>query len=122
MIYEILVVILKTLSGVAAASVLVLGFAFLIFLGDANGRGKALVSTRLDRLGMLAIYFSWFAPLWWFGFSKPLLVVACGATTVLCLVFAASYQTTVSRRTSALLLSSPEHSLTAASWYPLRQP
>jgi hypothetical protein len=101
MIYNILAVILKTLGGVSAAALLVLGFAFLIFLGDANARGKSLVSTRVDRIAMLAIYLSWFGPLWWFGISKPLLMVACGATTVLCLIFAASYQTTLSRRTSA---------------------
>ena len=44
MIYDFLVVVLHTLAGVVAAAVLVFGFAFLIFLGDANARGKPLVS------------------------------------------------------------------------------
>jgi hypothetical protein len=97
MIYDILAVVVNTLVGVAAAAILVLGFAFLIFLGDANARGKPLVSRGFDWLALLAIYLSWFAPLWWFGFSRPLLMVACGATTGLCLIYAASYRTTMSR-------------------------
>ena len=100
MIYDILIVVVHMLGGVAAAAVLVLGFAFLIFLGDANARGKPLVSEGFDKLAVLVIYLSWFGPLWWFGFSKPLLMVACGATTVLCLVYAASYQAAASRRPS----------------------
>ena len=51
-----------------------------------------------DKLAVLVIYLSWFGPLWWFGFSRPLLMVACGATTILCLIYAASYQATASRR------------------------
>lgn len=103
MLYDILVVIVHMLIGVAAAAVLVLGFAFLIFLGDANARGKSLVSEGFDRLAMLVVYLSWFGPLWWFGFSKPLLMVACGVTTILCIVYAASFQATASRRLPAPL-------------------
>ena len=94
--YDILRVVVHMLGGVAAAAVLVLGFAFLIFLGDAHARRRTLVSEGFDKLAMLVIYLSWFAPLWWFGFSKPLLMVACGATTILCLVYAASYRATAS--------------------------
>ena len=92
MLYDILVVVVHMLGGVAAAAVLVLGFAFLIFLGDANASGKSLVSRGFDKLAVLVIYLSWFGPLWWFGFSKPLIMVACGATTILCLIYAASYR------------------------------
>lgn len=98
MIHAILAVVLATLAGVAAAALLVLGFAFLIFLGDANARRRPLVSPGFDRVAMLAIYASWFAPLWWFGFSRALLMVACGATTILCVVYIASYRTTASAR------------------------
>jgi hypothetical protein len=98
MIYDVLGVVLNTLAGVAAAAVLVLGFAFLIFLGDAHARGRPLVSRGFDRLATFTIYLSWFGPLWWFGYSRPLLMVACGATSLLCLVYAASYRTTESRR------------------------
>jgi hypothetical protein len=100
MIYDFSVVVWHTLLGVVAATILVLGFAFLIFLGDAHARGKPLVSRGYDRLATVAIYLSWFSPLWWFGFSKPLLIVACGATTALCVIYAASYQAATSRRTS----------------------
>jgi hypothetical protein len=99
-LYDILAVVLQTLASVAAAALLVLGFAFLVFLGDADARDAPLVSRGFDRLAALVVYLSWFGPLWWFGFSKPLLMVACGATTVLCLVYAASYRTTASRRSS----------------------
>ena len=92
--YDIVRVVVHMLGGVAAAAVLVLGFAFLIFLGDAHARRKPLVSEGFDKLAVLVIYLSWFAPLWWFGFSKPLLMVACGATTILCLIYAASYRAT----------------------------
>jgi hypothetical protein len=102
-IYDILAVVLDMLAGVAAATVLALGFAFLIFLGDANARGKPLVSRGFDKLAALVIYLSWFGPLWWFGFSKPLLMVACGATVALCLVYAASYKSTASRRSPPLV-------------------
>jgi hypothetical protein len=101
-IYDILGVVLDMLAGVAAATVLALGFAYLIFLGDANARGKSLVSRGFDKLATLVIYLSWFGPLWWFGFSKPLLMVACGATVALCLVYAASYERTASRRSPPL--------------------
>ena len=92
MLYDILVVVVHMLGGVAAAAVLVFGFAFLIFLGDANASAKSLVSEGFDKLAMLVIYLSWFGPLWWFGFSKPLIIVACGAATILCLIYAASYR------------------------------
>lgn len=98
MLYDILAVVLQTLASVAAAALLVLGFAFLVFLGDADARDQPVVSRGFDRLAALVIYLSWFGPLWWFGFSKPLLMVACGATTVLCLVYAASYRAAASRR------------------------
>ena len=103
MLYDILVVILHMLGGIAAAAVLVLGFAFLIFLGDANAREKSLVTEGFDKLAMLVIYISWFGSLWWFGFSKPLIAVACGATTILCLIYAASYRAAASGRKSATL-------------------
>ena len=92
MIYDVLVVVVHMLGGVAAAAVLVFGFAFLIFVGDANAREKSLVSPGFDKLAVLVIYLSWFGPLWWFGFSMPLIIVACGATTILCLIYAASYR------------------------------
>ena len=91
MIYGFLDVILHTLGGVVAAAILVLGFVYLIFLGDVEAQGRSLVSRRIDRLITVVIYASWFSPLWWFGFSTPLLIVACGATVLLCLVYAASY-------------------------------
>ena len=105
MLYEIVVVVVHMLGGVAAAAVLVFGFAFLIFLGDANGSAKSLVSEGFDKLAMLVIYLSWFGLLWWFGFSQPLIIVACGAATILCLIYAASYQAAASRRRSAPLPS-----------------
>lgn len=98
MIYDILIVVLHTLMGVAAATVLVLGFAFLIFLGDADARGASVVSRGFDRLAAFVIYLSWFGLLWWFGFSTPLLMVACAAALALCLVYAASYRTAALRR------------------------
>ena len=103
MIYDFLLVVLSTLAGVAAGALLVLGFAFLIFLGDANASDKPLVSEGFDKLAMLVIYLSWFAPLWWFGFSTPLLAVACGAATILCLVYVASYRAAASERRSTAL-------------------
>jgi len=102
-IYDFLVVVLHMLGGIVAAAILVFGFAFLIFLGDANARDKPLVSRGFDRLATLTIYLSWFGPLWWFGFSELLLMVACGATAILCLIYAASYQTATSRRPSTSL-------------------
>ena len=56
MIYDVLMVILRVLGAVCAAAVLAFGFAFLIFLGDANARGKALVSRGFDRLAVLIVY------------------------------------------------------------------
>ena len=103
MLYDILVVVVHLLGGVAAATVLVLGFAFLIFLGDAHASEKPLVSEGFDKLAVLVIYLSWFGPLWWFGFSKPLVMVACGATTILCLIYAVSYRAAAARRQSAPL-------------------
>jgi hypothetical protein len=100
-LYDIMVVVAHMLGGVAAAAVLILGFAFLIFLGDANASERSLVSEGFDKLAVLIIYLSWFSPLWWFGFSKPLVIVACGATTVLCLIYTASYQAAASRGQSA---------------------
>jgi hypothetical protein len=103
MLYDILAVVLQTLASVVAAALLVLGFAFLVFLGDANARDKPLISRGFDRLAALVVYLSWFGPLWWFGFSRPLLMVACGAITALCLVYAASYRAAASRRASGPL-------------------
>ena len=107
MIYGFLTVVLHMLAGVVAAAVLVLGFAFLIFLGDANARDKPLFSSRLDRFAMLVIYLSWFGPLLWFGFSELLLMIACGATVILCLVYAASYRAAASRRLQRRSASRP---------------
>ena len=98
MIFDILLVILRTLGAVVAAAILVLGFAFLIFLGDANARGQSLVSKGFDWLAALILYVSWFGLLWQFGVSKLLLMVACGAAVTLCVIYAASYQTAASRR------------------------
>jgi fatty acid desaturase len=100
MIQDVLTVVLNMLAGIFAAAILVFGFAFLIFLGDANARDKPLVSGGFDKFAMLTIYLSWFSPLWWFGFSNTLLMVACGATVMLCLVYAASYHAATSRRAS----------------------
>ncbi len=103
MLYDVMIVVFHMLSGIAAAAILGLGFAFLIFLGDANASARSLVSDGFDKLVVLVIYLSWFGPLWWFGFSKPLIMVACGATTILCLVYAASYRATAARRRSTAL-------------------
>ena len=105
MVYDFLAVVLHTLLGVVAAAILVFGFAFLIFLGDAEARGRQLVSRGFDRLATLVIYASWFAPLWWFGPSQALLMVACGATVVFCVIYAASYRTAMSRRPPSSLHS-----------------
>jgi hypothetical protein len=102
-LYDILIVVVHMLGGVAAAAILVLGFAFLIFLGDANARRKPLVSEGFDKLAMLVIYLSWFGPLWWFGFSKPLIMVACGATIILCLIYVASHRAAAARQQAAPL-------------------
>ena len=100
MIYNILSVVVHMIGGIAAAAVLGLGFAFLIFLGDANARNTSLVSDTFDKIAVLVIYLSWFGLLWWFGFSGPLLMLACGATTILCLIYAASYRAAASEETS----------------------
>jgi branched-subunit amino acid permease len=103
MIYDVLVVVLRMLGAVVAAAILAFGFGFLIFLGDANARDKPLVSRGFDTLATLTIYLSWFGPLWWFGFSRLLLMVACGATAILCVIYAASYYAAASRRPSTSL-------------------
>ena len=76
MVYDFLWVVLHMLLGIVAAAILFFGFAFLIFLGDADARGRPLVSRGFDRLLTLVIYASWFMPLLWFGPSLLLLVVA----------------------------------------------
>jgi hypothetical protein len=101
MLYNLLQVVLHTLGGVAAFAVLVFGFAYLIFLGDANARGQPLVSRQFDTFMLLIIYLSWFGVLWRFGYSEPLLAFACAATVMLCLIYAASYQATSSRRSQS---------------------
>jgi cytochrome c oxidase subunit IV len=98
MLSGVVAVVLRTLFAVLSGAILALGFAFLIFLGDANGRGRPLLSGRLDRYAMVAVYLSWFVVWWWFGFSQLLLVVACAATAILCLVYVASYRATASMR------------------------
>jgi hypothetical protein len=97
-ILEFLLVVLHTLGAVVAAAILVGGFVFAILLGDANARGQPLVSRGFDKLAALVFYLSWFGLLWQFGFSRLLLMVACGAAVALCAIYAASYQATASRR------------------------
>jgi hypothetical protein len=94
MIYDVLTVAVHTLAAVAAAAILVFGFVFLIFLGDANARDRALVSRGFDGFAAVVLYLSWFGLLWWFGFSQVLLMVACGATVMLAVVYAASFHVT----------------------------
>jgi hypothetical protein len=101
MVYDFFTVVLHTLLGIFAAAVLVFGFVYLIFLGDAEARGRPLVSRGFDRLAALLIYASWFAPHWWFGLSRPLLMVACAAAVVFCIIYTASYRTAMSRRPPA---------------------
>jgi hypothetical protein len=96
-IFDFLLVIVRTLAAIAAGLVLVLGFVFLIFLGDANARGRPLVSKRFDGLAALVVYLSWFGLLWQFGFSRLILMVACAAALTLCAIYAASYRTAASR-------------------------
>ena len=91
MVYDFFTVVLHMLLGIVAAAILFFGFAFLIFLGDADARGRPLVSRGFDRLLTLVIYASWFAPLLWFGPSRPLIIVACAVTLILCVVYAASH-------------------------------
>lgn len=98
MIYDVLMVALRTLGGVVAAAALFFGFVFFIFLGEANARDRPLVSAGFDSFAAVVLYLSWFGPMWWFGFSPVLLMVACGAATILCLMYAASYQTATVRR------------------------
>jgi hypothetical protein len=106
-IFDVLLVVLRTLGAIVAAAILVFGFAFVIFLGDANARDQSLVSRGFDTLAALVVYLSWFGLLWQFGFSKLLLMVACGATVTLCVIYAASYQTAASRRLRRTPPSSP---------------
>ena len=109
-IFEVLLVVLRTFSAIAAAAILVLGFAFVIFLGDANARDQSLVSRQFDTFAALVVYLSWFGLLWKFGFSNLLLMVACGATVSLCVIYAASHQTAASRRLRPHASSSPRTS------------
>ncbi len=94
--FDVVTVVVRTLFAVLSGATLALGFAFLIFLGDANGRGEPLVSGRFDRSAMLAVYLSWFGVWWWFGFRQLLLVVACAAIVALCLIYVASYRSSAS--------------------------
>lgn len=96
-VYGALAVVLRTLLAIGSVAILAFGFAFLIFLGDANARNEALVSSSFDTLAMLTVYLSWFGLMWWFGFSEIRLMVACGAAVILCLIFAASYRAASSR-------------------------
>ena len=110
MIFDVLLVVLRTFGAIAAAAILVLGFAFVIFLGDANARDQSLVSRQFDTFAALVVYLSWFGLLWKFGFSNLLLMVACGATVSLCVIYAASHQTAASRRLRPHASSSPRTS------------
>ena len=110
MIFDVLLVVLRTFGAIAAAAILVLGFAFVIFLGDANARGQSLVSRTFDTFAALVVYLSSFGLLWKFGFSNLLLMVACGATVSLCVIYAASHQTAASRRLRPHASSSPRTS------------
>jgi hypothetical protein len=107
-IIDFLRVALHTLGAVVAAAILVSGFVFVIFAGEANARGRPVVSGRFDRLAALVFYLSWFGLLWQFGFSKPLLMVACGAAVALCAIYAVSYQTAASWLRRRPAASSPE--------------
>ena len=98
MIVDVVLVILHALAAIVAAAILVLGFAFVIFLGDANARGQPVVGTGFDGVAALVAYLSWFGLLWVFGFSTLLLMVGCGAAVILCVIYAASYQMAASRR------------------------
>ena len=98
MIGDVVLVILHTLAAIVAAAILVLGFAFVIFLGDAHARGRPLLRSGFDWVAALVAYLSWFGLLWLFGFSTLLLMVACGAAVALCVIYAASYQAAASRR------------------------
>ena len=108
MIIDFLLVALHTLGAVAAAAVLVGGFVFVIFAGEANARDRSVVSRRFDRLAALVSYLSWFGLLWWFGFSKLLFMLACGAAVALCVLYAVSYQTAASRLRRHAAASPPE--------------
>jgi hypothetical protein len=80
------------LVAIATAGTLFLGYVFVIFLGAANSEGRPLVSRGFDRLATLIVYLSWFSPMLWFGPSRLLLMVGCGAAVLLCLVYWASYR------------------------------
>ena len=101
MIQDVLAVVLHTLGAIVAAAILALGFAFLIFLGDADARGRAVISAGFDRFAAIVVYLSWFAPLLWFGYSQLLLMAACAATVVLCFIYVASYRASVAAEHSA---------------------
>jgi hypothetical protein len=93
----VLLVVLHTLCAVVAAAALVASFAFFIFVGDANGRGRSLVSPGFDAFAAVVLFLVWFGLLWLFGFSLPLLMAICAAAVVLCLIYAGSYQTTAAK-------------------------
>ena len=107
-IVEFLLVALHTLGAVVAAAILVGGFAFAIFAGEASARGQPVVSRGFDRLAALVFYLSWFGLLWWFGYSKLLLMVALAAAVALCVIYAVSYQTAASRLRRRPAASPPE--------------
>jgi hypothetical protein len=92
-----LLVVLHTLGAVVAAAALALSFAFFIFLGDANARGRSITSPGLDMFLALVLYLAWFGLLWLFGFSEALLMVACAAAVVLCIIYVSSYRTTAAQ-------------------------
>lgn len=92
MISDTLAVVFQMLGAIAVAATLGFGFVFLIGVGDANGRNKQFISRGFDAAAACVLYLSWFGPLLWFGFSKPLFIVAFGTTTALCLIYAASYR------------------------------
>jgi hypothetical protein len=102
MVYDVMMVVLRMLGAVAAAAMLVFGFVFFIFVGDANARGKPLVSRGFDGFAALVLYLSWFGLLWWFGFSQLLLMVACGATVILAVMYTASFNAARGRTPSPL--------------------
>ncbi|PZQ47534.1 MAG: hypothetical protein DI556_16950 [Rhodovulum sulfidophilum] len=83
---------LHTLLAVVWGAVLALGFAGLIFLGDAEARRKPIVSVRFDGRATLLLCLSWFSLPLWFGFGQLSLILACAASILLCATYAASYR------------------------------